>query len=449
MSSASSSIDLSPAEFSLFQRFLGETIGLYYDERRKPLIEAALRKRMDDLKITSFIEYYQLVSSNTIASIEQGELKHLLILLTIGETAFFRSPDQFRALKEYVLPHLCAKKSAFGKTLRIWSAGCSTGEEPYSLAITVLETIGDTAVWDIKIMASDINLRFLERAQKGVYSRRSLRFVEADVGRHVLDKYFIHDRGKYTISEDVRHLVTFFPHNLVRDPYNVVTQDGIPLDIIFCRNVLIYFDRDATKEVVTKYHSLLQDEGYLFLGYSESLFQLTQLFKIESWGEAFFYTKQRKMRKAVVPEQHRTLPTSILLPFPAPQTQARASGPDVASGQAPLPDAAAREGYAEAIEYLKADDYDSGIHILRELAEDSQRDPLVILSLGNACLDKSNIEEAIEIYHRALDIEPLSEEGHFLLALALWKGGRTDDALKELKKALFIDKDFALSLIHI
>lgn len=446
MSYGNSSLDLSPQEFSGIQRFLVDTIGLYYDQRRKRTIEAALKKRMDSLNVPSFRDYFRLLRTGSLSGVEQSELKDLLILLTIGETAFFRSPDQFTALREHILPRMIAKRSSSGKTLRLWSAGCSTGEEPYSLAITVREVLGSAAGWDIRVLASDINLHFLEVAQKGRYSPRSLRYVETDAGRSVLAKYFVREGETYAVTGDIRNLVTFFPHNLVRDPYALAGGDGAPLDVIFCRNVLIYFDRDTTRAVVEKFHPILKDDGYLFVGYSESLFHLSRLYKTESRGEAFFYRKKppsRREGRQVPARPPVTATEAVVRPVegrsPAPTTDKTER----------LPAFPVSGTYEDALTYMREDDFDSGIHILRELAEKNGKDPLIFLTLGNVNLDRNNIPEAIGMYRRALDIDPLSKEGRFLLALALWKARREDEALEELKRALFIDKDFALAYYYV
>ena len=173
-----------------------------------------------------------------------------MLYLTIGETTFFRSPDQFKALREYLLPRLVPERRKEGGRLKIWSAGCSTGEEPYSIAITLREAIPDVDRWEIRLVATDINHKFLGFAQEGLYHPRKVRCVKDEI----LARYFTKEGGHYRVAPEIRNMVTFHYHNLYVDSY----QPFQDTDIIFCRNVLIYFRRDRIREVIDKFHRVLK-----------------------------------------------------------------------------------------------------------------------------------------------------------------------------------------------
>jgi len=419
MNSKRSSIEsennrLTRKEFALFQDLISDRIGLFYDYSRITSVESALRKRMSALEILSFSEYYKLLSSRA----EQDELKRLLLLLTIGETCFFRSPDQFKALKESLLPDIVSNRAS--KKIRIWSAGCSTGEEPYSIAIVLLDLIHNIGDWDIKIIATDINPTFLEHANKGVYSQRSMRFTNVAFGPEIVGKYFLKKDGKFAIKDDVKKLVSFTTHNLVKDGH--LSRDTF--DIIMCRNVLIYYDRETFRKTIENFNNTLSDDGALILGYSESLFGITNSFIPLRFGDAFFYKKRKgdAGKKEYIP------------------LKARAFAPISKEPPQKL------TPYEQALHYFRRGDFDSGINLIREASEDHH---LSFLTLGNIYFERNDISEAINMYQRAVSIEPLSKEAHFLLAISLYKNGKEDNAIEELKRAIYLDKNFAIAHLYI
>jgi len=410
----SSNNKLTRKEFALFQDLISDRIGLYYDYSRITSVESALKKRLSALGIPSFSEYYKILSSQD----EQDELKRLLLLLTIGETCFFRSPDQFKALKQSLLPEIISTRSS--KKIRIWSAGCSTGEEPYSIAIILLDLIQNIGDWDIKIIATDINPIFLEHANKGVYSQRSLRFANKDFGPDITDRYFHKKDGKFAIKDNVKNLISFTTHNLVKEGH--LFKDTF--DIIMCRNVLIYYDRETFRNTIENFNNALSDDGVLILGYSESLFGITDTFIPLRFGDAFFYKKRKRDagKKEHLPPRARAI-------APVSKEPSQKLTP-----------------YEQALRYFKKGDFDSGINLIRETSEDH---PLSFLTLGNIYFERNDIAEAINMYQKAVSIKPLSQEAHFLLAISLYKNGKEDNAIEELKRAIYLDKNFAIAHLYI
>jgi chemotaxis protein methyltransferase CheR len=221
---------------------------------------------MDELGLKTGYEYYCYINASEG---KYQELPALLDSLMICETSFFRNQPQFDLLREVVLPELVRKKEKAGtRLLRVWSAGCSTGQEPYSAAITLIESLPDLNSWSTRVFASDLSFTALERAQSGLYRPDQMKGVDA----HRVARYFRQENGHYVMDESVRNRVIFDYHNLKHD-------NGLRgLDIIFCRNVMIYFDSDEQRRLVHRFANCLVPGGYLFLGHAESLQGLSTRF---------------------------------------------------------------------------------------------------------------------------------------------------------------------------
>ncbi len=250
---------LSENEFKLFKDLIYDECGISFGAEKKAFLESRLKKRMEEIRIASAFEYYQMVKSSTGRA---QEMSTLLDTLMICETTFFRNLPQFELFRSVVLPELAAKKEKAGsRSLRIWSAGCSTGQEPYSIMMTLLEELPDPQAWNLRVFASDLSFTALERAQRGIYKPDQLKGVDERYVR----KYFREEQGNYLMADRVKRQVIFDYHNLKND-------NGLRgLDVIFCRNVMIYFDAEEQRRLVTRFSSGLVPGGYLFIGHAESL----------------------------------------------------------------------------------------------------------------------------------------------------------------------------------
>ncbi|MBI5076446.1 MAG: protein-glutamate O-methyltransferase CheR [Nitrospirae bacterium] len=271
---------LTDEEFRLFRNLIHEEAGIYLKESRKDYLESRLLRRMQMIGSTSPYRYYMHVSNGG-----RQELMNLLDLLTINETSFFRNRPQIELFRNMILPQLVKAKAQHGrKTLRIWSAGCSTGEEPYTIAIVLAETIRDLQNWDVRIYASDLSLSVLDTASQAMYDADKVQAtIEDSLITRYFDKVFIEDRRKksrdggnaaipqtpavfrYRVKDALRRLVIFDFHNLQHE--NSLAE----LDVIFCRNVMIYFDEQGQRRLIDRFCKILNPEGYLLLGHSESL----------------------------------------------------------------------------------------------------------------------------------------------------------------------------------
>jgi len=260
------SLQMTDDEFRLFRDFIHEECGLFFGNGKKSFLCSRVAKRVANQSQKSFFRYYRYLKEK--GAEQKAELMKLLDLLTINETGFFRNRPQFDLLEQVVLPQVLKSKATIDPVhprLRFWSAGCSTGEEPYSIAISLLEILPSRPEWQVQIFASDLSLSVLDTAARGVYNTDRLNGIEPER----LARYFSTCVEGYEIQERVKRLVIYDFHNLKH-------QNGLRnLDIIFCRNVLIYFAPQEQKKVLDKFIRALEPGGYLFLGHSESVLGLT------------------------------------------------------------------------------------------------------------------------------------------------------------------------------
>jgi len=272
--------------FRLLRDLVHSYCGIYFDDGSKFLVERRLARRLEERQVRTFEEYYHFLRYDRK---RDEELAVLVDNLTTNETYFFRESPQLRAFSEEILPEL-RTTLADRKSLRIWSAGCSTGEEPYTIAMLLLESGTWWRDWQVEILGSDINQRVLHTARKGVYKKTSHRVSTPEM----MKKYFVEEgKGDYRIIDAVRELVSFSYVNLL-DPFKTSLISN--MDVIFCRNVIIYFDRDAKKKVVESFHDKLRDNGYLLLGHSESLINISNAFVLRTLKNDMVYQKPARIK---------------------------------------------------------------------------------------------------------------------------------------------------------
>lgn len=275
---------ISDNDFENLRDFIYDVCGMYFSSSKKYFLESRLVKRMEACGIKSPAEYRKFLGSGIKGS---DELKQLLNEVTTNETYFFRNPSQLKALEAQLLPEMVAAKAKIGfRKLRIWSAGSSSGEEAYTLAMMLLEKRENLLKdWIIEIVGTDINLEVLAQAREGVYSAYSVRNVP-DFYRK---KYFRQESPeRHVLSPDVKKLVNFSMVNLYDDNKMVFMKT---FDFIFCANVLIYFDIASKSKVVQHFYNNLQPYGFFFVGQSESLHGVNDKFKTIHFPGGFAYKK--------------------------------------------------------------------------------------------------------------------------------------------------------------
>jgi chemotaxis protein methyltransferase CheR len=274
-------IPLPDEEFRLLRDFVYQHCGLFFHEENRYLLEKRLSKRLQQLQLKTFKDYYYLLRYSPQ---RESELTEVVNTLTTNETYFFREDFQLKTFVREILPEILAQKERQGeRRLRIWSAGCSSGEEPYTLAMLLLD-MPVLQGWQIEIIGTDISQRVLHLARKGVYGTSSFRTTDDDY----LRRYFVEYEGKYKIIDRVKNLVTISHLNLF-DATKVSLLGK--MDVIFCRNVIIYFDATGKKRVIDTFYQRLRPDGFLLLGHSESLMNISNAFSLRHFTHDMVYQR--------------------------------------------------------------------------------------------------------------------------------------------------------------
>jgi chemotaxis protein methyltransferase CheR len=281
----SSAIQLSESELKLLQTLVYQESGMFFDERRAHFLQDRLQRRLRACQLESFYSYYRLLTSRE----GRGELAALLENLTINETSFFRNKPQLDLFHKVTMEELLQKKhAAKDYSIRIWSAGCSTGQEPYTLAMLLCDALSYYTLrnasqfavrspkplvpppWKVEVLASDMSYSALRTAQEGHYTEQQMEAVDYMYRLRYFDKLGEH----YSVKAPLKEIVKFDFHNL--------KTEFLPRgnDVIFCRNVMIYFDEAEQKRLVEKLYRCLRTDGYLFVGHAESLFGLSERFRM-------------------------------------------------------------------------------------------------------------------------------------------------------------------------
>jgi chemotaxis protein methyltransferase CheR len=277
-------LKISDAEFAQLRDFIYAQSGIYVADNRKYLVENRLATRIKELNLKSFAEYHTFLQYDAG---RRQELNRLFEVITTNETSFYRNPPQLKVFQEMVLKDVLDKlKAQRQKRLRIWSAGCSTGEEPYTIAIILHEVLrSEIAAWDIRITANDLSEAVLAQARAGVYSEYSLRTTP----KEIVARYFVADGANFKLKPDVKRLVSFGQINLSdRMQLKRVERSHI----VFCRNVIIYFDDEMKKNVITAFYDNLLPGGQLLIGHSESLHNISRAFRPKHYPGAIIYSKE-------------------------------------------------------------------------------------------------------------------------------------------------------------
>ncbi|MBT3394099.1 MAG: hypothetical protein HN411_03185 [Waddliaceae bacterium] len=426
--------------------FVTERTGLYFRDYQLKGLEETVIRRAEALRLPSIKEYYRHI---TTSQKHEDELRNLLNLLTINHTYFFRNEPHFKALKEEILPKLIAKKikhrdksSKTKPILRIWSAGCSTGEEPYSIAIVIKEILKDREDLDVKILATDASTEALKKARQGIYSENHMKLIDKDLR----EKYFTKVKGDsrhviYKISDEIKDMVEYSYLNLM--------EEGFPkdLDIIFCRNVVIYFELETTVEVMNKFNDSLTKEGYMISGHSESPQFVTERFVMEECAEAIVYRKAEyaaahaikkappKKKEPIQPIKQKV--SSIIYDIAKAEVDARkdkkASPEDIEKLLVKAKIASYNKKYGEAFYFIER------VYELDKENIDARYLEAEIYA------NRRKYDVAKDKLQKLLAVDALFVPAYYLLGCIFVEEGGTSLAKKNMKKALFLDDRFSLA----
>ncbi|MBI4509106.1 MAG: protein-glutamate O-methyltransferase CheR [Deltaproteobacteria bacterium] len=329
-------------EFRLLRDLIYEHCGIFFQDDSKYLVHRRLAPRLEALSLPNFSDYYRFLRYDPD---RRAEFEEIVERVTTNETYFFREMYQLEALRDEIFPEL-QERQPRGRRMTIWSAGCSTGEEAYTIAILVLES-GRFRDWDVRVFGSDISRRVLSIARKGMYGRSSFRSTD----ERYLRRYFREIDGKYHVREEVKALTSFGQLNLLDEEMLSIVGD---VDVILCRNVLIYFDLEARKRTIGAFYRKLLKGGYLLLGHSESLLNISTAFELVHLKRDMVYRKPLVMAPASKDTQAPSAPRSATR-FPTEPgwktNDAPKAGPRVdktGGGSEPAPDKRASSAWGNS-----------------------------------------------------------------------------------------------------
>ena len=390
-----------------FSRFLAERMGLHFAAEQWPDLMRGVGVAAGEL---GFPDPEQCIDHFLSGAPDQASFDILASHLTVGETYFFREPRSFDALAEQILPPLIEERRRTTRLLRIWSAGCCTGEEPYSLAILLDQMIGDLTGWTVTILGTDINRRFLARAESGVFGDWSFRIQRP----HLRELYFrrAETPRNSVILPRIRRMVSFAYLNLAQDHYPSVVSMTNAMDVIFCRNVLMYFTPDTAQKVVAFFHRSLLDNGILVTS------------AVEASGAEF---------------PHFAMIGGGSLPLFRKLPEGMTAKPDEASADLGEFDSSAavrlyEDGYyAETTERIGA------------ALGHPPTDPAMLVLMARALANQGQLEAALERCREAVELDKVQPAQHYLLAMIQQERGELDEAVSALKRVLFLDRHHALA----
>ena len=368
------------------------------------------------------------------APLSKSQVEILASHLTIGETYVFRDNALFELLREHVIPEIVQRRGK-EQQLRVWSAGCSTGEEPYSLAILLNETVPGLADWHLTMLASDINPLFLRRAAAGIYSEWSFRSAP----QWVKERYFrkLKD-GRYELLPRIRKMVTFSYLNLAEDSYPSLLNNTTAMDLILCRNVLMYFTPERVKPAAHSFYHCLVDGGWLIVSPAEASHILFSHFVTVNVPGAILYRKVSSFPSSATAEPD----TARFKPQPDFVKQVSQCGFAIFNEDS-KPETRA-DHYEAALEDYNQGRYPEAVEKLLALPADGRNDCKVMILLARAYANQGKLAEASEWCEQAIAADRVNPACQYLLATIQQEQGRIEDAVMSLKRSLYLDPNFVL-----
>lgn len=436
-----------------FREFVSEKMGLYFSEERLNDMARGLGSAAAELGFDDEESCAKWLMSSRLTR-EQTEI--LAAHLTVGETYFFREKKSFEAFEWEILPQLIDSRRKSGRHLRIWSAGCATGEEAYSIAILLSKIIPDLKKWNILILATDINPHFLCRASKGVYGAWSFR----DSPSWLKPRYFRKtEEGRFEIHPDISGMVTFEYQNLAQDAYPSLLSNTNAMDVIFCRNVLMYFSPGMQKRVIQNFYRSLVEGGWLMVSPSEMSNDLFPQFACINFSGTTFYKKDTA--KCLIDEasslggrQQRTMFQDTTAPSPLSQEYTGEMGIDLSATAVESIETAGDkkpsakltpDPYEKARDFYGQGCYDEALRLIEILLSENSLDPKLMALLAMVYANQGRLSDALEWSEKAVALDKMNPDRHYLLATILQEQGKTGEAAAALKKSLYLNQDFVLA----
>ncbi len=405
---------------SSVSEFLAAQMGLHFPRERWRDLERGIAAAASEFGAADVESCVRWLMS---APLTRNQVEILASHLTVGETYFFREKRSFEVLETHILPELLRVRGEAGLCVRIWSAGCCTGEEPYSIAMLLDRLLPDAAKRNITILATDINPRFVRKAAEGVYGEWSFR----ETPPWIRERYFNRRKdGRFEIKPQIRNMVTFSYVNLAEDTYPSLWNNTNAMDVIFCRNVLMYFGAEQAGQAVAKLRRSLLDGGWLITSPAETSGNLFSAFTAVEFPGVFLYRRMAGGAPRIVVARYQVPAFDVALRTSRPQelTAQPESGPPIEPLREPV---RMQETAPGGVYKQEQDERESPHHRAR------------------TCANQGKLAEAIEWCEKAIASDKLDPASHYLLATIRQEQGQGDAAAQSLKRALYLDPDFVLA----
>ena len=423
-------------EYRKVSSFINEELGLNFSKERESDLIKGLSRAAGEFGFGNISDFINKLPS---LKLDREQLQILSKYLTIGETYFFREKVVFDVLRNILLPDIIAKRMENSQFIKFWSAGCSSGEEPYSIAILLNEIITNSTDWDVRILATDINTEQIKKAETGIYGEWSFR----DVPDRIKQFYFkAVDKQKYEIKPFIKEMVSFSYLNLVNDSYPSLVNQTNAVDIIFCRNVLMYFDKQKREKVIANFYNCLTDGGWLIVGLTEVGYMSNDKFKQIPLKDAIIFQK--------IPSSYQSTTKNSVKPTgdkkeSAIKFEARKAGTKN-NNQQPNFYEEAMSAFDRGNYQLTADKLESILSDetqLKLLSTAEKEKTFQILSTAYANLGKLN--RALSWCDKGLQNFKLNTQLYLLKANLMQEFNKNDEAIEALKKALYLDPDYIMA----
>jgi chemotaxis protein methyltransferase CheR len=387
---------LSDQEFVMVSKVIASRMGLHFPEERKELLSRSLARSSKELGFHRMKEFIQWLLTSTMNKVEIGVLASHI---TISETYFWREPKVFDALTQHILTEMAASKEMNDRSIRIWCAACSTGEEVYSLAIALLMAIPFLEDWDIKIIATDLSSAALSKARTGIYSFWSFR----NSPYWFTQRYFKKRNNlEFEILPEIKKMVTFSSFNLVDNDYLTNACGNHKMDIIFCRNVLMYLTKEWAAKVTQNLFDVLSERGWLAVSSCELSSELFPQFAVVNFPGAVFYRKK---------ETEISVDENPLITFD------------------------------NQLLFNNIQSITSSASIVNQFSGENSKDITIKENKASirSLADKGYLEEALSVCNQAIDSDKLAPSLYFLRASILQEMDKSSEAIKSLKQAIYVD----------
>lgn len=431
---------------STFSRFIEITMGLSFPKEKWADLERGIRSAASELSIGDAESCIRWLMSSHLS---KDQVETLASHLTVGETHFFRDRKCFDILEEHIIPGLVRSRAGKEQNIRIWSAGCATGEEPYSAAILLRRIIPDLKNWNITILATDINPRFLQKAREGVYTDWSFR----ESPNWVRENYFTKTTKGFELREEIRNMVTFSYHNIIEDPFPSLTGNTNAMDIIFCRNVLMYFSQEKARETIQHFYRCLADDGHLIVSAVEASQVHFSAFRTINFPGVLLYRKPGRAGEAPL----FGMPAQLLPVFQPQQPPLQECRPRAKEKQPlaptlvparPAPAGPPPDPYDMAMQLYSLGRYAEAVEAMNPTAtppESRERgglDAKAMSLMARAHANQGRLSDALSWCRQAVAFDRTRPEFQYLLATILQEVGQTEDAIAALKRTLYLDQNF-------